>query len=167
MDFIKRMKKREFIEMGLKTLAAVLAAFIAIILMEGMIYSIKLNAYVEKSTHASYVPAETEAYCIKKGEDKYVVLFHNIGDSIDIDWSADSGTTLTKAECENLPVKEIYFHAPNAFIFSITPVHYVVMILFVGVISGYFVYRFVKLSKEYKKVEETFEKTGTIEIKNM
>ena len=37
MDFIKKMKKREFIEMSLKTVAAVLSAFIAVILMEGMI----------------------------------------------------------------------------------------------------------------------------------
>ena len=43
MEFISKMKKREFIEMGLKALASLLAAFLAIILMEGMIYSIYLN----------------------------------------------------------------------------------------------------------------------------
>ena len=50
MEFIKQMKKREFIEMGLKTLAAVMAAFLAIILMEGMIYGIKLNAFETKGS---------------------------------------------------------------------------------------------------------------------
>ena len=40
MEFIKTMKKREFIEMTLKTIAAICACFIAIILMEGMIYGI-------------------------------------------------------------------------------------------------------------------------------
>ena len=49
MEFINKMKKREFIEMGLKTLAAVFAAFLAIILMEGMIYGIQLNALKTKS----------------------------------------------------------------------------------------------------------------------
>ena len=55
MEFIKRMKKREFIEMGLKTLAAILAAFLAIILMEGMIYSIELNALKTKSKAAARI----------------------------------------------------------------------------------------------------------------
>ena len=47
MEFIKKMKKREFIEMGLKTLIAFFACFIAIVLMCGMIYSIGIKSYMK------------------------------------------------------------------------------------------------------------------------
>ena len=77
MEFINKMKKREYIEMGLKTLAAILAAFLAIILMEGMIYGIQLNALKTKSTTASAASGSTIAYCIhspeKGNDDRYFV----------------------------------------------------------------------------------------------
>ena len=71
MEFIKQMKKREFIEMSLKTLAALFAAFLAIILMEGMIYGIELNALKTKSTSSVATSDSTTAYCIKQEDDKY------------------------------------------------------------------------------------------------
>ncbi len=167
MDFIKRMKKREFIEMALKTLCAMLASFLAIILMEGMIYGIELNALITKGSNAVSITNEdktegTIAYCIKRGEDEYVVVCYNEG--MDTEWSCASSTTYTKEECENLNVKKAVFHAPNAFIFSITPVHYVVMVVFVLIVAGFFVYRFVVLGKNYKEIENNFNKTGTIEL---
>ena len=54
MEFIKQMKKREFIEMSLKALACLLGAFIAFILMEGMIYGIKLNTLIENTNEFYY-----------------------------------------------------------------------------------------------------------------
>ena len=45
-------------------------------------------------------------------------------------------------------------HAPNAFKFSITPVHYVVMTVFVLGVAGFFTYKFIALTKEYKKIAE-------------
>lgn len=73
MDFIKRMKKREFIEMALKTICAILASFLAIILMEGMIYGIQLNALVKNGSSVTFITNDektdgTIAYCIERGE---------------------------------------------------------------------------------------------------
>ena len=149
-----------------------MAAFVAVILMEGMIYGIQLNAYTTKGSTASYVAGQFDAYCIEKGEDSYIVLYHNVGDAFsgeNTEWFCVSNSRFTKQQCEDLKTeaRNVYFNAPNAFEFSITPVHFVVIILFVGVVVGYFVYRFVKLNKEYKKVEKTYEETGTIEISNM
>ena len=170
------MKKREFIEMTLKTICALLASFLAIILMEGMIYGIQLNALVKKSANAVYLYSKendegTIAYCVEQGtnddgETLYVVLCYNEGS--DNEWSAASKDLKTKQECEDLKnefkVKDVVFHAPNAFIFSITPVHYVVMVVFVLLVAGFFVYRFIVLNKSYRAIEDNFKKTGVIEL---
>ena len=168
MNFIKRMKKREFIEMGLKALASFFAVLVAIILMEGMIYGIELNALKTKGKNPYYLNTSTTAYCIKEGEDKYFVIYHNEGG--EKEWSAMANSFKTKAEClalEGNSVKEVVMHAPNAFEFSITPVHYVVMGVVVAAVAGFFAYKFITLKKEYDKIEDTFKKTGTIELGNM
>lgn len=172
MDFIKRMKKREFIEMTLKTLCALLASFLAIILMEGMIYGIQLNALLTNGQSATFIRDEehntgTTAYCIERGENEsgevlYAVLAYNEGS--EVEWSCASEDLQTKEECEALNVVNVVYHAPNAFIFSITPVHYVVMVVFVLLVAGFFVYRFIALNKSYKEIEDNFKKTGTIEL---
>ena len=164
MEFIQKMKKREFIEMGLKTLAAVLAAFLAIILMEGMIYSIKLNA-LKNATSSMSNSGSTIAYCIKEDDNKYFVIYKNWDeDKNEYTWCASKNDLKTKEECEQLTAKEIVFHAPNAFEFSITPIHFVVMFIFMAGVGGFFAYKFVALTKEYKRIEENFKKTGTIEF---
>lgn len=169
MDFIKQMKKREFIEMSLKCLAAVMAAFVAIILMEGMIYSIYLNAYKTKAGSSGSNSETSIAYCIKEDDNKYFVLFQNTDLSGGAtEWSATS-TLYSKEDCtpEKLSVKEVVFHAPSAFEFTINGIHYAVIAVFVAIVAGYFVWRFIALSKSYKKIEEEFVKSGTIEISNM
>ena len=138
MKFIKKMRNREFIEMTLKALSALLASFLAIILMEGMIYAIELNAIYNHSTVAIFYSDKTTAYCIEQETDQY---FFN--------------------------AKNVIFNAPNAFIFSITPIHYVVMVVFVSVVAGFFVYRFIALKKDYDKIIKEFNETGTIEITNL
>jgi len=167
MEFINRMKKREFIEMGLKTLAAVLAAFLAIILMEGMIYSIELHAVINNNNGFSK-HSETVVYCIEKSDDKYQVIYYNdnVEDKED-QWRAVK-QLYTKEQCEALKaeVAELHYNAPNSFELSITPVHYVIMAIFVAGVVAFFVYKFVALSKEYKKIEDTYKKTGTVEIGN-
>ena len=168
MEFIQKMKKREFIEMGLKALAAVLAAFLAIILMESMIYGVELNALKTKGKGHSTDSGSSIAYCIEESEDKYFVIYRNPElNGKEGEWQATSRVYLTKEQClnmEGVTVKEVVMHAPNAFVFSITPVHYVVMAVFVLGVAGFFVYKFMALSKEYKQIEETFNKTGTIEF---
>ena len=174
MEFIKTMKKREFIEMGLKALASLLVAFLAIILMEGMIYGIELNALKTKGETLSLNNNYTVLYCIEEKDDQYFIVAHNTETGR---WSAQAvvdkngdlieNKLYSKAECEAMAgdkVKEVKFRAPNAFEFSITGVHYVVMALFVSAVAGFFVYKFISLTKQYKRIEENYEKTGTIEL---
>ena len=166
MNFIKQMKKREFIEMGLKALTAFFIAFLVIILMEGMIYGIKLNTLKTKGTSALYTN-ESTLYCIEQGEDEYFVVCYNPDTN---SWSADGNSrALSREDCLNMGkiAKETLFRAPNAFEFSITGVHYVVMAVFVSAVAGFFVYKFIMLNKSYKKIEEEFIKTGSIEISNL
>ena len=167
MEFINKMKKREFIEMGLKALASLLAAFLAIILMEGMIYSINLNA-LKKDTSSTAFSDSTVAYCIKEDDDKYFVIYYNEGATDE--WAATKNVYLTEKECkamEGVIVKEVVMNAPNAFEFTITGVHYVVMSIFVAAVVGFFVYKFIALAKEYKNIEKEYETTGTIQITNI
>lgn len=171
MEFIKKMKTREYIEMGLKTFAAILVAFIAIILMEGMIYSIHLNALETKSGVSVAFSGSTVAYCIKRGDDKYSVIYYNEGSKDSEgnlhEWSSHSNSFYTKEQCDKLNVKEVVYRAPSAFeLKTITPVHYVVMGVFMSAVAGFFVYKFIKLTSNYKEIEDNFNKTGTIEITN-
>lgn len=164
MEFIRKMKKREFIEMGLKTLAAVFAAFIAVILMESMIYGIQLNALKNGTTHTTNSDS-TIAYCIKDENDKYFVLYFN--EENDPQWCATKSQLKTKEECEQMEgftVKEVVMRAPTAFELTITPTHYIVISVFMSLVVGFFVYKFVKLSKLYKNIETKFKETGVIEL---
>ncbi len=163
MEFIKRMRKREFVEMALKTLSALLASFLAIILMEGMIYSIELNAMYNHSTVAIFYSDRTTAYCIEQDTDQYFVVCY---DEEEKSWSGTGNTLYTKEECENFNAKNVVYHAPSAFIFSITPMHYVIMTIFVLVVAGFFTYRFIILKKDYDRIIKDYNETGTIEITN-
>lgn len=166
MEFIKKMKKREFIEMTLKTVAAILACFLAIILMEGMIYGIELNALKTKSKSTLTNPATTTAYCIEEKDDQYFVIYAYYDEIKDeYIWTANKNELKTEAECKALKgstVKEVVMHAPNAFKFSITPTHYIIMAVFVLAVGGYFVYRFIKINNTYKQIVDEYNKTGTI-----
>ena len=132
--------------------------------MEGMIYAIELNAIYNHSTVAIFYSDKTTAYCIEQEPDQYFVICY---DEEDKTWSGTGDTLYTKEECENFNAKNIVFNAPSAFIFSITPIHYVIMVLFVLVVAGFFVYRFVALKKDYDRIIKEFNETGTIEISNL
>ena len=171
MDFVKKMKKREFIEMTMKTLIGLLVAFIVIILMEGMIYGIELHALKTKGKNSTSYSDSTIAYCMKEDEDKYFVIYYNPAtDTNEAYWSAVAEDYKTRAQCEgkaesgNVVAKEIVWHAPNAFKFSISASHYVVMAVFVAAVAGFFVYRFIALDKTYKKLEKTYAETGKLDI---
>lgn len=169
MEFIKTMRKREFIEMTLKTIASIFAVFIAIILMEGMIYSIQLNALTTKASTNVMNSTSTIAYCFEQKEDEYIVICYNPGatnDGASSDWSCNPNSKYTKEQCENLSVKEVIFRTPNAFELVMTPIHYVIIAVLVLGVGGFFTYKFIRLGKEYNKIEEEFKKTGTIEIAN-
>ena len=165
MEFIHKMKKREFIEMGLKTAAAVFALFLAIILMEGMIYGIKLNALLTRSSSVLKQSDYTIAYCVEQDDNSYSVIYYN--EQVPSKWCAESKTfslEYIQSKTFTQEVKEVVMHAPNAFQLTITPTHFVVMGVITSLLGGFFVYKFIRLGKEYKKIEENFVKTGTIEI---
>ena len=171
MEFIKKMRKREFIEMSLKLLASLFAVFVAIILMESMIYSIKLNTLLNTQPSSAMKSSESIAYCIKVDDDQYKVIYYTpvtTENGEEFNWSSDSNIKNTKSreECEAINVKEVIFRAPNAFELVITPIHYVIMAVLILGVGGFFTYKFVKLGKEYNKIEDEFNKTGTIEISN-
>ncbi len=170
MEFIKTMKKREFIEMSLKAVAAFCAVFLAIILMVGMIYSIQLNSLMNADQRSSNRDT-TIVYCIQQGdEDKYFLIsFDPEASSWEHAWSAAKGESqlMSKADCEAMvgnSAKEVIFRAPNVFELTINGTHYIVMAVFVAAVAGFFVYKFIALTKQYKDIEEKFEKTGTIEL---
>lgn len=182
MEFIKKMKKREFIEMSFKTLIAVCACFVAIILMCGMIYSIGVKSFMKYGKNTVTITGETVAYCIEVEEDKYFVLCYNPTtkeNNKDKRVSALSANQITetslktKQQCiDELSsrVKEIKFEAPPADIVLdefVEGWHIAIVAIVVAGILGYFVYRFIKLANDYKKVEKEFETTGTISIENM
>lgn len=166
MDFIKRMRKREFIEMTLKAIASILAVFAFVILLECMIYGIKLKA-VSENMNGTKHSTKTIAYCIKQ-DDNYLVLYHYKDEEAGINsWISDtrSADELTEQE---LSVYKIVDRAPTAFEFeTIEGWHFAVMAVLVVSVSGFFTYKFVRLGKSYKKIEEQFLKDGTIEITNV
>lgn len=179
MDFIKNMKKREFIEMSLKCLASVFAAFLAIILMEGMIYGIMLNGVYAKD-NSSFNSGSTIVYAVKTSRNSYDLIYKNLTEEwVDTNNDGQSDTkvdsyyswsvkeNVSSEEVENGTYYKLYNRAPNAFELSITPMHYVVMGVFVAAIGGLFVYRFIRLAKSYKDLEEEYRKTGTIELPNL
>ncbi len=174
MEFIKRMRKRENIEMGLKTAIAAFACFLAIILMCGMIYSIGIKSYMKYGKGSIATNTSTIAYCVEVEDDKYFVLYYNPENgSSRLTASAITDSNLkSKAECtkEGLAVKEVVFGAPKAKIILdefVEGWHIAIVAVIVAGVMGYFVYRFIKLNLDYKKVVKKFEETGEIEIENV
>ena len=150
-------------------------AFIAIILMEGMIYSITLNAYMKNSSSANTNSTSTVAYCIEdgvndKGETVFFILYQDETNAVE--WSATKTSkthteTYIKNNIENKTVKEVVWHAPSAFEFTINSTHYAIIAVFIVGVAGFFVYRYFKLNNSYKDVIKTYKETGTIEITNV
>ena len=168
MDFIKQMKKREFIEMGLKTLASLLIVFLTIILMEGMIFSIQLDGLLNaKSENPSY-GEDTVVYCIedKEKEGYYKILYFNedVRDEGFPEWSVSIGLTSEEVIAQKYAKNEVHFRTPNAFELSIEGFHFIIMGFVVAAVAGFFIYKFVRLNSAYNKIEEQFLKDGTIEI---
>ena len=161
MEFIKTMKKREFIEMGLKALATFLAAFLAVILMEGMIYGIRLNSLKEKSETLSTNSVTSIIYIVEKGDDDYYLVAYDTEQDI---WQAYEPSYSLEDALNNYKNYTVIRRAPTAFELTITPVHYVVIAIFMAGVAGFFAYRFISLTKEYKHIEDNFNKTGTIEL---
>lgn len=159
MEILKRMKKREMVEMALQTVVAVLVGLILIILMEGMIYGIYMNKIENDKSQPTYTVNTTVAYCEKIGDDQYRMYLCT--DEEKNIWYL-SIQKPSKAEIEEAGYKDIVWHAPNAFDLSVQPVHYAVMGAFIVAILGVYGYRFYKLNTSYKKLGKKYKATGKI-----
>ena len=157
MEFLKKMKSREMIEMALKTLVAVLVGVILIFLMERMIYGIYMNK-IEENKAPQYVASDCIAYCEEVGEDEYKVYLHNETSG---SWHIKI-TNMSKNEIENDGYAKVVYRKPNAFDVSITGTHYIVMAIFVVAILGFYGWRFYKVHHEYVRFEKKYQKTGKI-----
>lgn len=157
MEFLKKMKSREMIEMGLKTIFGVIVGLILIILMEGMIFGIYMNK-INENTASQYVASDCVAYCEEIGDDEYKIYLHNTESG---SWHVKVYNE-SKTQIENGNYEKVIYRAPNAFDVSIKGVHYVVMSIFIAGVSAFYGWRFYKLDKEYKAFEKKFKKTGKI-----
>ena len=76
MEFLQRMKKREYIEMGLKTAIGVLLGIIVIFLMEAMIYNIYIKAINNVSSYSA-TASNSVYYIIDNKDDSYDIYINN------------------------------------------------------------------------------------------
>lgn len=157
MNFLKQMKSRERVEMTLKTIMAVIAGIVLIILMEGMIYGIYMDK-INDNKATSYINNQCIAYCEEVAEDSFKVYLH---DTEYGSWQVLSAT-VSKEAILNDGYHKVVFHAPNAFDVSISGAHYAVMGAFIAAIIGFYGWRFYRLDKEYKAFEKKYQKTGKI-----
>ena len=157
MEFLKRMKSREMLEMGLKTIIGVLIGLILIILMEGMIYNIYMDKIKENKESFSII-RDCVVYCEEVVENEYQVYVHNTGTG---SWHIEN-LTKNQEQIEAKDYKEVHYRKPNAFDVSITGTHYAVMAVFIVAIIGVYSWRFYKLNQEYKGFEKKFKKTGKL-----
>ena len=157
MEFLKRMKSRERVEMSLKTIMGVIAGLILIILREGMIYSIYMNK-IEENKATQYVSGNCVAYCEEVEDEKFKVYLH---DTKFDSWQVLS-SNYTKEQIASAKYGDVVYRTPNAFDVSITGTHYIVMLIFEGIVLGFYGWRFYKLEKEYKGFEKKYKKTGKI-----
>lgn len=157
MNFLKRMKTRERVEMSLKTIAAVIVGIALIFLMEGMIYSIYMTK-INDNKASQFIATTCVAYCEEVGEDEYKIYLHNTEYN---SWSVRA-SNFTKEQIEKSGYSKVVYDAPNAFDVSINTTHYVVMAIFILAIIGFYGWRFYKLDVDYKKLEKRLKVKGTI-----
>lgn len=76
MQFLKQMKKREFIEMGLKTAIGILLGIIVIFFMEAMIYSIHMKSIPNNKTFGG-APNKAVYYVVEDDANKFDIYVHH------------------------------------------------------------------------------------------
>ncbi|MBQ3502469.1 MAG: hypothetical protein IJA72_02280 [Clostridia bacterium] len=156
MEFLKKMKSREMVEMTLKTIAAVMAGLILIILMEGMIFGVYMN-HINKNKATQWTPQTCVMYCAEQDNGNFDLYIHDVNNG---SWQVKKD--VEKANIDTDGYKDVIWRAPNAFDVSIKGVHFVVMALFIVAILGLYGWRFYRINKEYKGFEKKLHKTGNI-----
>lgn len=157
MEFLRKIRSRDTLEMTLKAIMAVLISIILIFLMEAMIHGIyikKINENVKGTT----IPSQQIVYCEEIDSNQYKVYVHDPENS---SWHSLAGNR-SKEYIESAGFKEINYRKPNAFDVSITWVHYVVMGVFIVAVISFYGYRFYKLDRDYAKFKAKIQKTGRL-----
>ena len=147
MEFLKRMKKREYIEMGLKTAIGVILGIIVIFLMEAMICNIYLDA-INNVSNYQYSADESVCYVIENKNDTYDIYLNYQPEDADV-WVRVKND-ISKADYEALKqpgelldsAKKVINRAPNCFDIYMNGVHYAVMVVFILAIGGVYAWRF-------------------------
>ena len=128
MNFKRKLKKITLGWVILYIFMSLLVAFMAIILMEGMIYSIQLNSLYNSTSSLTTVTNSTTAYCIPQSDDMYFIvccIHQEDGNK----WTSHKTDSLkSKENCIkrladlDIAEEDIQWRAPNAFELSITGV---------------------------------------------
>lgn len=158
MEFLKKMKSREMIEMSLKTIAAVMCGLILIILMEGMIFGVYMN-HINKNKATQWTPQTCVVYCAKQSDNTYDLYIHDTNSG---SWQVKKDVSEAHLEKSTEGFKSVVMRAPHAFDVSIKGVHFAVMSVFIVAILGFYGWRFYRINKEYKGFEKKLKKTGNI-----
>ena len=123
---------------------------------------------MKQHSSSSVYSNNSVAYCIEQKDDTYLILFYTEGLQNSKgelqEWTAIGDAT--KQQCNELKsrIKEVNMHAPSAFTFSMSTIHYVIIAtIFVGLI-GFLTWRYILLAKQYKKIQKQYQNDGFIEI---
>lgn len=175
MEFLNRMKKREYIEMGLKTAIGVLLGIIVIFLMEAMITSIYMKSIDNREGSYPSTAESSVYYVIENSDNTYDIYLNYEPNGADV-WvlhydncSQEKYEALWETDGElyrsNHSEKGgVIFREPNCFDIFINWAHYLVMVIFIMAIGGVYAWRFTLISKEYKKLAKKLNKTGKVFI---
>lgn len=176
MEFLKHMKKREYIEMGLKTAIGVLLGIIVIFFMEAMICNIYMDAIKDHPGSYPSTPEDSVFYVVKNDNKTYDIYLNYDPDGVDSwvlhhdDYSQSSYDALWEEgvgelwKADNSKNGAVLNRKPNCFDIYMNGVHYAVMVVFILAIGGVYAWRFTLIAKEYKKLERKFNKTGKVFI---
>lgn len=157
MEFLNKMKKRDTLELVLKTIAVFIVTIMAILLMEAMIHGIYIKK-IKDNVSGTTIPSQQTIYCEEIEDGQYQIYVH---DPENETWHLLTGTR-SKQWVETAGFKEVHFRQPNAFDVSITWVHYVVIGLVLVAVLAFYGYRFYILYKDYQKFEARLRKTGKL-----
>lgn len=157
MEFLKKMKTRDTVEMVLKTIAAFILGIMLIFLMEAMIHGIYIRK-VKENTSGTLIAEQSIVYCEEVENDQFRLYIHDLEND---SWQVHA-TPKSEAWVKSAGFKEVHFRIPNAFDISISGLHYVFMGIFLVAILGFYGYRFYRLNRDYAKFSAKLKKTGKI-----
>ncbi len=155
--FLKRMRRRECVEMVLKTLTALFVGVIVAIAMEYMIYGIYLRNIPVVSSNTLISSSEYVLYCDENPKTDTYTIF--INDEMD-NWFVYK-TNVTEQELdENYRFFSKEFRRPSMSELYLDTDHYIVIGAFLGIILIVYVGLFIAMLSAYKRLMRRYALTG-------